>query len=175
VIDAVTGFAPATGAIGSRRDLPHNGRERFVRASCGIASEWFDEKPEHTDEQAAGTDMTQRLTGRTALVTGGSRGIGRAIAQRLASEGAAVVVTVRSMSPSRSVRDGQEHVLEGILEETVQLIEQAGGHAVPIAADLEDRDQRAGLIDAAVTAVGGLDILVNNAGFADCSSLEKMS
>jgi len=119
--------------------------------------------------------MTQRLTGRTALVTGSSRGIGRAIAQRLASEGATVVVTARSMSPSRSVRDGHEHVLEGTLEETVQLIEQAGGRAVPIAADLEDRDQRAGLIDAAATAVGGLDILVNNAGFADYSSIEQMS
>ncbi|OWY80273.1 MULTISPECIES: SDR family NAD(P)-dependent oxidoreductase [Rhodococcus] len=119
--------------------------------------------------------MTQRLTGRTALVTGSSRGIGRAIARRLASEGATVVVTARSMSPSRSLRDGQEHVLEGTLDETVQLIEQAGGRAVPIAADLEDRDQRAGLIDAAADAVGGLDILVNNAGFADYSSIEKMS
>lgn len=118
--------------------------------------------------------MTQRLTGRTALVTGSSRGIGRAIAQRLAAEGAAVVVTARSTTPSRSVRDGREHVLEGTLDETVELIERAGGRAVAIAADLEDPVQRAGLVDAAVDAVGGVDILVNNAGFADYSSIESM-
>ncbi|MCK8669564.1 SDR family NAD(P)-dependent oxidoreductase [Rhodococcus sp. HM1] len=118
--------------------------------------------------------MTQRLTGRTALVTGSSRGIGRAVAQRLAAEGAAVVVTARSRTPSRSIRDGREHVLEGTLDETVQLIESAGGRAVPIAADLEDPAQRSGLVDAAVEAVGGIDILVNNAGFADYSSIEDM-
>ncbi|WP_068165457.1 SDR family NAD(P)-dependent oxidoreductase [Rhodococcus phenolicus] len=118
--------------------------------------------------------MTQRLTGRTALVTGSSRGIGRAIAQRLAAEGAAVVVTARSTTSSRSVRDGHEHVLEGTLGETVQLIERAGGKAVAVAADLEDPVQRAGLIDAAVDAVGGIDILVNNAGFADYSTIEAM-
>ncbi len=100
--------------------------------------------------------MTQRLTGRTALVTGSSRGIGRAIAQRLAAEGAAVVVTARSTTSSRSVRDGHEHVLEGTLGETVQLIERAGGKAVAVAADLEDPVQRAGLIDAAVDASGGV-------------------
>lgn len=118
--------------------------------------------------------MTQRLTGRTALVTGSSRGIGRAVAQRLAAEGATVVVTARSMTPSRSLRGGREHVLSGTLEETVQLIERAGGRAVAIAADLEDPVQRAGLVDAAVDAVGGVDILVNNAGFADYSSIEDM-
>ncbi|MGW5075071.1 SDR family NAD(P)-dependent oxidoreductase [Rhodococcus sp. NPDC004095] len=118
--------------------------------------------------------MTQRLTGRTALVTGSSRGIGRAIAQRLAAEGATVVVTARSTTPSRSVREGREHVLEGTLAETVELIERAGGRAVAIAADLEDPVQRAGLVDAAVDAVGGVDILVNNAGFADYSSIESM-
>lgn len=121
-----------------------------------------------------GNEMTQRLTGRAALVTGSSRGIGRAIAQRLAAEGATVVVTARSTTASRSIRDGRERVLEGTLDETVQLIERAGGRAVPIAADLEDAAQRSELFDAAMDATGGIDILVNNAGFADYSSVECM-
>lgn len=116
----------------------------------------------------------RRLAGRTALVTGSSRGIGRAVAQRLASEGATVVVTARSTSPSTSVRDGREQIVAGSLTETVDLIEKAGGRAVAVPADLEDRQQRAGLVEAAVDAVGGLDILVNNAGFADYSPVETL-
>ncbi|MFI7524102.1 SDR family NAD(P)-dependent oxidoreductase [Nocardia salmonicida] len=119
--------------------------------------------------------MTQRLAGRKALVTGSSRGIGRAIAQRLAAEGAVVAVTARSFDPSPSTRDGQTHVLSGSLAETVAMIEAAGGRAVAIPADLEDPAQRAGLVDRAAEAMGGLDILVNNAGFADYSTIEKMS
>ncbi|MBF6208917.1 SDR family NAD(P)-dependent oxidoreductase [Streptomyces gardneri] len=119
--------------------------------------------------------MTQRLTTKIALVTGSSRGIGRAIAQRLAAEGATVVVTARSNSPTPSVRDGATHVLSGSLGETVQLIEAAGGRAIAIPADLEDAAQRAGLVEKVVEELGGIDILVNNAGFADYSVIEKMS
>lgn len=119
--------------------------------------------------------MTQRLAGKVALVTGSSRGIGRGIAQRLASEGATVVVTARSNGPSPSIRDGKEVVVSGTLDETVQLIAGAGGAAVAITADLEDAEQRERLIDDAVTAAGGIDILVNNAGFADYSSIETMA
>jgi 3-oxoacyl-[acyl-carrier protein] reductase len=119
--------------------------------------------------------MKHRLTGKTALVTGSSRGIGRGIAQRLAAEGATVVVTARSNAQSQSVRDGQNHVIEGTLGETVELIERAGGRAIAIPADLEDPTQRERLVDAVVAETGGIDILVNNAGFADYSSIEKMS
>ncbi|MBF6353102.1 SDR family NAD(P)-dependent oxidoreductase [Nocardia higoensis] len=119
--------------------------------------------------------MTQRLTGKRALVTGSSRGIGRAVAQRLAAEGATVAVTARSQDPSPSIRDGQTQVLSGTLAETVRLIEAAGGRAIAIPADLEDAEQRAGLVDRAAEELGGLDILVNNAGFADYSAIEKMS
>ncbi|ANY22257.1 SDR family NAD(P)-dependent oxidoreductase [Gordonia terrae] len=119
--------------------------------------------------------MTQRLTGKVALVTGSSRGIGRGIAQRLASEGATVVVTARSSGPSPSIRDGREVVVSGTLDETVQLITDAGGAAVAITADLEDPEQRDDLIDDVVTATGGIDILVNNAGFADYASIETMT
>ncbi|MET7769966.1 SDR family NAD(P)-dependent oxidoreductase [Nocardia sp. NPDC005366] len=119
--------------------------------------------------------MTQRLAGRTALVTGSSRGIGRAIARRLAAEGATVVVTARSRSPIPSVRDGRTHLLSGSLAETVAAIEADGGRAIALPADLEDERKRAGLVDEVVGTVGGIDILVNNAGFADYSSIEAMN
>ncbi|WP_041813273.1 SDR family NAD(P)-dependent oxidoreductase [Rhodococcus jostii] len=118
--------------------------------------------------------MAHALAGKTALVTGSSRGIGRAIAQRLAAEGATVVVTARSKEPSASVRGGRSVLVRGTIEETVSLIEDAGGAAVAIAADLEDTDARDGLVDRVVEKVGGIDILVNNAGFADYSVIEQM-
>lgn len=118
--------------------------------------------------------MTKRLDGRVALVTGSSRGIGRGIARRLAAEGATVVVTARSMTPSASIRDGREQVIGGSLAETVDFITAAGGRALAIPADLEDPEQRDGLVDAVIEQVGALDILVNNAGFADYSPIGTM-
>ncbi|KDE12221.1 MULTISPECIES: SDR family NAD(P)-dependent oxidoreductase [Rhodococcus] len=118
--------------------------------------------------------MTGVLTGRTALVTGSSRGIGRAIAQRLAAEGATLVVTARGTEPSVSIRDGEATVIPGSLEETVELIEAAGGEALAIPANLEDADALDTLVDRVVESTGGIDILVNNAGFADYSPIESM-
>jgi len=119
--------------------------------------------------------MTGKLASRTALVTGSSRGIGRAIAQRLAAEGATVVVTARSHEPSPSLRGGAALAIPGTIGETVKLIEEAGGTAFGVAADLEDPDQRDRLVDQALDRTGRLDILVNNAGFADYSVIEEMS
>jgi NAD(P)-dependent dehydrogenase (short-subunit alcohol dehydrogenase family) len=108
-------------------------------------------------------------------VTGSSRGIGRAIAQRLAAEGATVVVTARSPNPSLSTRAGTSTALPGTIGETIELIEAAGGRATGITADLEDAGQRARLVDEVVDRTGRIDILVNNAGFADYSVIENMS
>ena len=117
-----------------------------------------------------------RLDGKIALVTGSSRGIGRAIAQRLASAGATVVVTARSVKQAAAgKRFQQDQVVPGTLEETVALIEQAGGKAIALGADLEMADDRASLVPRTVEAAGRLDILVNNAGFADYARVEDMS
>lgn len=122
--------------------------------------------------------MTQGpdLSGKVALVTGSSRGIGRAIAQRLAAAGATIVVTARSLSaPASGERAGAAVTVAGTLEETVRLIEAAGGRAMALAADIEDDAQCRSLPDRAADAAGGrLDILVNNAGFVDFQPLADM-
>lgn len=102
--------------------------------------------------------MTGRLAGRAAIVTGASRGLGRAIALALAAEGAAVAVGGRT----EEVWDDR---LPGTIAETVADIEAAGGRAVAVRADLTDRDEIARLVDSARDALGPIAILVNNAAF----------
>ena len=94
--------------------------------------------------------MRVDLTSRVALVTGGSRGIGRAIAVGLARAGATVCINYRAQHDRA--------------KETLQSIEAAGGHAFVHQADVGDRDQAAALITTVVERAGHLDILVNNAG-----------
>ncbi|OBF70347.1 oxidoreductase [Mycobacterium sp. 852002-51613_SCH5001154] len=102
--------------------------------------------------------MTGRLAGRAAIVTGGSRGLGRAIALALAAEGAAVAVAGRT----EQVWDER---LPGTIGETVADIDAAGGRAVAIRADLTDREDIARLVAEAREALGPITILVNNAAF----------
>jgi 7-alpha-hydroxysteroid dehydrogenase len=102
--------------------------------------------------------MTGRLSGRAAIVTGASRGLGKAIALALATEGAAVAVIGRT----ESVWDER---LPGTIGETVAEIESAGGRAVAVRADLLDRDDITRLVDEARNALGAITILVNNAAF----------
>ncbi|MBO0707319.1 MAG: SDR family NAD(P)-dependent oxidoreductase [Candidatus Dormibacteraeota bacterium] len=100
--------------------------------------------------------MAGALDGKHVIVTGASRGIGVAIARRFAAEGAAVVVTARS---------GESPVggLPGTIVETARSIRDAGGRAVPIAADLSVAADRERLVAEAEQALGAIDILVNNA------------
>jgi 3-oxoacyl-[acyl-carrier protein] reductase len=119
--------------------------------------------------------MNQLLTGKIALVTGSSRGIGRAIAQRLAAEGATVAVTARAYQPSPSIRAGSAAAIPGTIDETIDLIENAGGSAFGVTADLEDAAARDGLVEAVLDRTGRIDILINNAGFANYSVIEDMS
>ncbi|ULL09932.1 oxidoreductase [Mycobacterium liflandii] len=102
--------------------------------------------------------MTGALAGRAAIVTGASRGLGRAIALALAAEGAAVVVAGRT----EQVWDSR---LPGTIGDTVAQIEAAGGRAVEVRADLTDRDDVAALVTAARDSLGPITILVNNAAF----------
>jgi NAD(P)-dependent dehydrogenase (short-subunit alcohol dehydrogenase family) len=102
------------------------------------------------------TGSNGRLNGRTALITGASRGIGLAIAQRFAAEGASVVVTARTVEPG-------SNPMEGSLTETVAKIADAGGQVAAIAADLSLAEERERLVLETEANLGRVDILVNNA------------
>jgi 3-oxoacyl-[acyl-carrier protein] reductase len=96
--------------------------------------------------------MSKRLERRVALVTGGGRGIGKAVSHALAAEGAAIAVNYR--------RD------EAAAHETVSAIEAAGGRARAFHASVDDLAGVEAMINAIGSAFGGLDVLVNNAGIA---------
>jgi NAD(P)-dependent dehydrogenase (short-subunit alcohol dehydrogenase family) len=96
------------------------------------------------------------LKGRNALVTGASRGIGEAIAARLAMEGARVVCSARTA-------ESGESRLPGTLHDTVDRIKAAGGEATFIKADLAQAAERERLVEEAAAAYGPVDILINNA------------
>lgn len=96
-----------------------------------------------------GDGMARELQGQVALVTGAGRGFGRAIAKRLAAEGAAVAVTARTRSQ-----------LDGVVAE----IEATGGRALAVAADVTDRAAVAHVVGEARTRLGTLSLFINNAG-----------
>jgi len=96
------------------------------------------------------------LDGKVALVTGASRGIGRAVAVELAELGAGVVVTARTVEPR-----GDD--LTGTIHQTVEEIERLGAKAIAVAADLSRQQDRERVMSELMDAFGRVDILVNNA------------
>jgi len=103
--------------------------------------------------------------GKVALVTGASRGLGKAIARRLAAEGAIVGLTARTMEP-----DPKYH---GSLRQTLEEILETGGSAVAIQADLSKSEDRERLFAELVEGVGAPDILVNNAAVTFLRPLDE--
>jgi len=95
------------------------------------------------------------LKGKTIIITGATRGIGREIALRCAREGANIIVTGKTSEPHPR--------LTGTIHSVAREVESAGGAALPIQLDVRDADAVAGAVEQAAAAFGGLDCLVNNA------------
>jgi citronellol/citronellal dehydrogenase len=98
-----------------------------------------------------------KLTGKVAIVTGASRGIGQMVSELFASEGAKVVCAARTMN------EGDHRMLEGSLARTVENIKSKGGEATACTADVSTEPDCIALVEAARRAYGTVDILVNNA------------
>jgi 3-oxoacyl-[acyl-carrier protein] reductase len=103
--------------------------------------------------------MAKKLEGKIALVTGGSRGIGAAIAKRLAADGAKVAITYTKGTDAAT--------------DVVKAIERAGGKAIAIQADAADPDAGKAAVEKTVATFGRLDVLVNNAGTAIPKTFEE--
>src|SRR4029077_9890195 len=105
------------------------------------------------DRQGIFTPMS--LKGKTLFITGGSRGIGLAIALSAARDGANVAIAAKTVEPHPK--------LPGTIHSAAAAIEEAGGGALPIACDIRDEAAVQAAVDATVARFGAIDILVNNA------------
>ena len=102
---------------------------------------------------------------KTVFITGGSRGIGKAIGLRLAKEGANIVIAAKSIEENPK--------LGGTIFSAAKEIEEAGGKALPIQCDIRFEEQVQSAVDQAVQTFGGIDILINNASAISLSKIEQ--
>ncbi len=105
------------------------------------------------------------LKNKTVLITGASRGIGKAIALRLAGEGANIVIAAKSVEENAK--------LGGTIFSAAEEVEKAGGKALAVQCDIRFEDQVQQVIDKAVEKFGGIDIVVNNASAISLTSTEQ--
>ena len=109
----------------------------------------------------------QSLQGKTAIVTGASRGIGKAMALGLAEAGASVVVAARTAEPRGT--------LPGTIHETVAEIEAAGGKALAVTCNVREEDSIREMVNRALDEFGAVDVLVNNAGIGGYAPFLQMT
>lgn len=109
--------------------------------------------------------MSSLFSKKTILITGSSRGIGKAMALRLAREGANIIVAAKSVE--------EDPRLGGTIYSAAREIEEAGGHAFPVVCDIRDEAQIEEAVSKGVQHFGGLDILINNASAISISSIER--
>lgn len=109
--------------------------------------------------------MARRLAGKVAVITGSSRGLGQYCALGYAAEGASVVVTARA----------HEHGGQSDLDRTVEMIEEAGGTAVPIVCDVADPASINEMVEAVLARFGHIDVLMANAAYFAPGTLSTMT
>lgn len=107
-------------------------------------------------------DNTGKLKGYTVFITGASRGIGKAVALKVARDGANVVIAAKTAKPHPKLR--------GTIYTASKEIEDAGGKALPCIVDVRSEEQIQAAVDMAVERFGGIDILVNNASAISVTS-----
>lgn len=107
------------------------------------------------------------LAGRTILMSGGSRGIGLAIALRAAADGANIAILAKTAEPHPK--------LEGTIYTAAEQIDEAGGHALPILGDVRDEQSVAEAVAKTAETFGGIDIVVNNASAIDLSKTDDLA
>jgi citronellol/citronellal dehydrogenase len=105
------------------------------------------------------------MKGKTVLITGGSRGIGKAIALRLAKEGANIVIAAKTTEPHPK--------LEGTIYTAAKEIEQLGVKALAVQCDIRNEEQVQSVVDQTIATFGGIDILVNNASAINLTPTEQ--
>src|SRR5699024_1653499 len=158
------GTAPASRA--SRRQAPRRACNRRVvwaqlafsiqALTKSVSNHGRRRRTMSTDSHlGAGADSTRSLAGRTIIMSGGSRGIGLAIALRAAQDGANVAIVAKTAEPHPK--------LEGTVYTAAEQIEAAGGKALPIIGDVRDDSSVAEAVAQTAETFGGIDIVVNNA------------